>query len=415
MLAKLKTKLYNFLRWSEKYTKTDMVYLASGGFWLTLGYGINIIKGLTISVLMANLFPKESYGYYKFILSIFSLVGIFSLSGMSTAIIQSTARDLDGIFDKAIKVVRRWSWLGSLSLLAAALYYFTKNNLNFTWTFISLAFLFPWYSTSGYYGAILAGKKKFDIQTKYYITYSAITFISIVSAIIITHNVFWTIFILVLSDVIVGNILTTISAKNFLQNKNIDPESIKYGFHLSLIGIINTIAQNIDKIIIPILLNYQELAIYSIALVIPEQIKGLLKILGSLALPKFSNRPIEQIKKTITKKTIITAILISILTVTYILVTPFIYKIFFPQYSESVMLSQIFALSLITAANQLPYSALQATKSQKKLYLYNTITSILNIILLLIFIINFKLMGIVIARVISKFASLGLALWLIKK
>jgi hypothetical protein len=34
MLNKPKNFLYKILRGSEKYTKTDMVYLANGHFWL---------------------------------------------------------------------------------------------------------------------------------------------------------------------------------------------------------------------------------------------------------------------------------------------------------------------------------------------------------------------------------------------
>ena len=37
MINKIKNRIYNILRQSEKYTQTDMVYLAKGGFWLTLG------------------------------------------------------------------------------------------------------------------------------------------------------------------------------------------------------------------------------------------------------------------------------------------------------------------------------------------------------------------------------------------
>ena len=48
MFKNFKDKTYNLLRWSEKYTKTDMVYLAQGSFWLSLGYGANIVKGLAI-------------------------------------------------------------------------------------------------------------------------------------------------------------------------------------------------------------------------------------------------------------------------------------------------------------------------------------------------------------------------------
>ena len=273
-MKKIRNKIYKLLRWSEKYTKTDMVYLTKGSTWLTLGYGVNIIKGLIISILMANLLDKESYGYYRYVLSIFSLVGVFALGGMNTAITQSVARNIDGAFKKAIKIILKWSWLGSLVLLGVAIYYFNKDNLNFTWIFIFLAFLFPWYSISGYYGAILSGKKRFDIQTKYFTIYSLVTSIAIIISILITKNIFWIIFAFILSDAIIGGFFTYKAYKKFITNNKIDPETIKYGFNLSFIGIISTIAQNIDKIILPILLGFQELAIYAIALIIPEQIKG---------------------------------------------------------------------------------------------------------------------------------------------
>ena len=118
MIKKIKNLTYNFLRRSEKITGVDNVYYAKGGFWMTLGYGINIIKGLAISILMANLLSRDSYGYYKYILSLFSVVSIFSLGGLSTAVTQAVARDYDGVFKKAIKTVLKWSWLGSLFLLS---------------------------------------------------------------------------------------------------------------------------------------------------------------------------------------------------------------------------------------------------------------------------------------------------------
>ena len=85
---------------------------------------------------MANMIPKESYGYYRYILSIFSLIGIFSIGGMSTAVTQSVARSLDGILKKAIQMILKWSLLGSTALLIISAYYFNKDNLNFTWIFI---------------------------------------------------------------------------------------------------------------------------------------------------------------------------------------------------------------------------------------------------------------------------------------
>jgi hypothetical protein len=41
MIEKIKNKIYNLLRWSEKYTKTDMVYPVRVA-WLTLSQSISV-------------------------------------------------------------------------------------------------------------------------------------------------------------------------------------------------------------------------------------------------------------------------------------------------------------------------------------------------------------------------------------
>jgi len=64
-IKKLKDKIYRLLRRSEKYFKTDMVYLAHGGFWLTLGQIISSAASFLLAIAFANLLPKETYGTYK--------------------------------------------------------------------------------------------------------------------------------------------------------------------------------------------------------------------------------------------------------------------------------------------------------------------------------------------------------------
>ena len=61
-MQKLKQAGYDFLRWSEKYTKTDMVYTAQSGFWLNLNYIIGSFLSLGLTVLFAHLLPKETFG-----------------------------------------------------------------------------------------------------------------------------------------------------------------------------------------------------------------------------------------------------------------------------------------------------------------------------------------------------------------
>lgn len=415
MLNNLHHRIYKVLRYSEKYTQTDMVYLAKGGLWLSIGYGTNIIKGLVISILMANILAKEDYGYYKYILSIFSLIGIFSIGGMSTAVTQSVARDLDGIFKKAIKVILKWSWLGSIALLAISAYYYNKDNLNFTWIFIFLAILFPWYSISGYYGAILSGKKRFDIQTKYFTIYSLLTSIVIIGSILSTSNVFWIIFAFILSDAIIGGFFTYRASKKYLLNDKTDPDSIQYGMKLSLISIIGLIAQNIDKIILPILLGYQELAVYAIALVVPEQIKAWFNNFATLALPKFSeNKPNKEIKQKIIQASFKTMFFVFLIIIFYWLSADWIFNLIYPKYPEAILYSKVISLSLLAIPSFLMNSFFKGNKRSDIILKENIFYSSLQIISVISFTYFLGLWGLILARTITRLLTFAYDVYLLK-
>ena len=69
----------------------DLKYFASGGFWTTLGQGINAILAFALTIAFANMIPKETYGIYRYILSIAGILNIFTLKGMNTAVVQAVA------------------------------------------------------------------------------------------------------------------------------------------------------------------------------------------------------------------------------------------------------------------------------------------------------------------------------------
>jgi short subunit fatty acids transporter len=68
-----KSKLISLLRKSEKYTKTDMVYLLKGGFWLNLNNVISSGLSFVLSILFAKYVSKEAYGSYQFLISFASI------------------------------------------------------------------------------------------------------------------------------------------------------------------------------------------------------------------------------------------------------------------------------------------------------------------------------------------------------
>ena len=115
MLEISKIKLYKLLRWSEKWTHTDMVYIAKGGFWLTLAQIVSTFSGFLLVMAFANLLDPETYGIYKFVLSMASLFAIPTLSGMGTALVRSVAQGNEGSIIPALKIKIKWGLIGGVA------------------------------------------------------------------------------------------------------------------------------------------------------------------------------------------------------------------------------------------------------------------------------------------------------------
>ncbi len=77
-------KIKGLLRQSEKYFKTDMLYVAREGFWVVAGKAKTFAFSLLILAAFSSHATKELYGTYQYILSIIALFTTFSLPGINT-------------------------------------------------------------------------------------------------------------------------------------------------------------------------------------------------------------------------------------------------------------------------------------------------------------------------------------------
>ena len=415
MISKTKNWLYQFLRKTQKYTKTDNVYLAKGGFWLTAGQIISASAGFLLAIAFANLLDPTTYGNYKYILSLMGILGIFCLPGIGTAITQAVARGLEGDFTKGFKLKLKWGLLGSLSAICLGIYYWIQGNTNLPIPLFLIAIFLPLMQASQIYGSLLIGRKFFSSQARYSSISRILSVSAIIIALFLTKNLTWLIAIYLISNTALNLFFYLLVKSKFKPNKKQDSETLAYGKHLSLMGVIGIIANSIDKILIFHYLGAIDLAIYAFAIAPPEQIKGVFKNIHSLAFPKFSQRTTKEIKKTIFKKMAKFFLILLPIVGFYILIAPFIYKIFFPQYLDSIFYSQIFALSLLSSPAVLATSALQSQKAQKTLYQLNICVPAIQIIILFISIYFWGLFGLIIGKIIARFLSALIIVWKTKK
>ena len=179
--------------------------------------------------------------------------------------------------------------------------------------------------------------------------------------------------------------------------------------------IISAITSQLDKILVFNYLGAAELSIYVFAIAMPEQMKGLLKNVYTLALPKFTQSDYQENRKSIQIKMLRFSLVLSPVIIIYILTAPFLFRWLFPQYLDSIFYSQIFSISLLSAANSFPIAFLQSQRAQKKLYQYNIYSPAIQIIFLFVFIYFFGLMGMIAARVINRFINLSFAVMLVDR
>ena len=139
------------------------------------------------------------------------------------------------------------------------------------------------------------------------------------------------------------------------------------------------------------------------------------KNIYTLALPKFAQSNYKENRRSILIKMLKLSLVVLPIIIIYILVAPYIFTWFFPQYLDSIFYSQIFSISLLTLPNVFPVAFLQSQKAQKKLYQYSIVSPIIQIITLFILIYFFDLMGIVMARILNRFINLFFSITLIDK
>jgi len=414
-MRKIKDKIYYLLRLTQKYTETDMVYLAKGGFWFGLNQIVSITGSFLLAIVFANLLPKEIFGTYRYVLSVTSILAISSLSGMHSAIIRAVARGYEGSFVPAIKTRLKWGLLGSLGSLLLAGYYFVNNNIILTIVFLIVAAFTPFLNSLNLYTAFFNGRKQFKKQNGYTIINNLFSTVILITTIFLTNNLFLIILAYFGSHSLIRFILLQITLRKTSLNKKQDPDTIAYGKHLSLMGVIETIANHLDKILVWHFLGGKEVAIYSFALILPDKIKNILGLITPLTLPKLSQKPKAELKATLPKKIFKFLLATILVVIIYIIAAPFLYKLFFPKYLGSILYSQILALTILYIPATLFETSLVAKMQTKKLYFLRTSLPLTRIALLLILTPLYGIWGIISATLILTIISFCLNFFFFKK
>lgn len=393
-----------------------MVYLARGGFWLTISNISASAMVFVTAIVFASHIPAHTYGVYKYFLSILGILSITTLTGMGSMISQAVARGLEGSLIKGLKTKITWGVVGSIVSVGVSIYYYSNGNIELAIVFLIASLFIPFMDSFHLYQDYLQGKKIFDISSRYITLSQLIASSLMIATVFMTSNIYIILVVYLSSWTLIRIFFFFRTIKRYPPNDRIDPATIPMGKHSSFIDVIATLIGSLDSILIFHYLGSIELAIYSFAIAPVTQMVSLFRNIPTLAMPKMAARPIADIGKLLYKRIFMIFIISIGIVILYIIFAPLIFKIFFPAYLSSVGISRIYALTILISMPLTMLSPAINSKvnylPKKMLYLWN-IPSLLSTIFIFSFIQKLGVTSVVYGRMtlLVATATISVFIW----
>jgi O-antigen/teichoic acid export membrane protein len=399
------SRLLSFL---ERITRTDLTYLIKGGSWLTVSQVITAAIALFLTIAFGHFVARDTYGTYRFLLSVFWALTALSFTGIPTAVVQAVARGFEGAYLRAFSLSLRWGLPMALASLGGSAWYYMHGNLELAEGLLVIAILGPLMQPAYFFGAYLEGKKDFRTEAILGVILAVVPAILLALCIPFTSSPIVFLVAYLAGNVGTGVFLDWYVLKRYPPNADVNPDFHSLSWHFSLMNTLSTLSQQVDKLLVFHFLGAVDLAIYTFAIALPEQLRTVLNPVTVLAFPKFAERPIAEIRKTLWLRLALFMLALTVLAGIYILLAPFLFHLLFPQYLDAVWYSRVFALSLITIGSVIPATLLLAHAAKRELYVLNTASPLFQILLLVMLIPAYGILGAVLARIIGRVASLAL-------
>lgn len=391
--------------------RTDLHYVLSGGFFLSLTQVSSAIIGLVLTTAFANLLPVETYGTYRYILSLYALFTIAAMPGLDTAVMQSVARGYDRTYPEGLRVRLRWGFLGTLAAIVYAVYLFAQGSAVMGWLLIIAGVALPFMESGAMYSTYLNATKRYRTWAILDIIGQICSAIILIGTITLSKNIF-----LLLIAYFVPYILTRWGSTWFLLRRvptdgNNDPDVRTYSKSLTLFQIVSRITASIDQIVLYHFLGATQVAIFALATAIPMRVQSIFRISGTLAFPKFAGKSEEEIVATLPRRMLLFALGIFVVCIAYVLAAPYLFKLLFPKYLPSLPFSQIAVFYTLSAITY-PFAIfLNAHKKIRENYAIAISSFFAKVGCLLVFVPIFGIWGAVIGLLAGSMTTIFISVW----
>lgn len=412
-----KHQIAGLLTSASKRWKFDAHYFAKNSFLVLVGQAVGFVRGIVSGYLVARFFDQAVYGEYQFMLSVMGMLAVLGIPGMATPVARAWSKnepfDL-GIITRHQAIVGS---VGSLLLLCAIPFLGMYGKADLWPLFVAAAVVFPIPSIAMVrFGSYTVGKPRFDIALRAGIVWSVLSIVC--TALII---LFWQSALLVLVvATIVPPVVYLWMGRAFVPPESKDPEDskkiIRFAWKLTFASLPADLTWYVDKLMISHFFGLNQLALFSVALIVPEQVKLFTKQFFPVAFSKQAS----VVDSRATRRKLTAAVLggmgvFAAGAAVYAIASPILMPLLFPQYdaTQLTLLTSVAAVTVITNPASLFAQYLEAQGMLRETRIAQWSAAVLFAISLVTLIPTMGLLGAVLARGVFRFAYVGLSWWFV--
>ncbi len=404
MVSRLKQQIFRLSRWSERYTKTNTLYVVASSLWLNIGRIIGIGSGLLLTTAFANLLTPETFGAYKYILAVAGLVAAFGLNGMGSALSRAIAQKKYHVIPSVVRTTMLWALPASIVSASIAAYYFTQGNTLLGWGFLGIAIFNVFSSGYGLSKSILVATGDFKANMVITIPRTLFPVFAVLGTLLLTQHIVWIIGVYFLSNMVASWAMYQFALWKLRVKESAQDvaDTVLYGTHLSALGFFVAVSSQIDQLLLFHFAGGATLAIYALALAPVQEARGALDNFVTILFARIAGKSTEDARRSTSLRARQMFLISLAATLAYIACIPFLFYVLFPQYTASILVTQVLALTLLFQPRGILDAYLLAHGEIKKRYVWILSSQVIKLTLNVSLIPFFGLWGVVAAAITSE-------------
>ncbi|MFA6082689.1 MAG: hypothetical protein WC773_04775 [Patescibacteria group bacterium] len=270
--------------------KFDVAHYLRSGWWSVFSNIVQAASGLILAILFAHLASKEVFGEFQLVVSIISMTAVISLKGLDTVIVRDAAQGKEGILRRASRLRWQWSWLALPVLSGLGCYYWQLGQTRIGFALVLSGLLAPWNYLAPTWEDFVKGRQLWKQYSLFTSLRSGAVLCFVGLSIWLSQGNLLVVFSMyLLINLILNQGLIWFYKRN-VKNDNVNADWKSYGMFLSKLSWLKTIVANLDKVLVGIIISPSALAVYSIALIIPNYLQLAVKGFFQTTSPRLSGR-----------------------------------------------------------------------------------------------------------------------------